>query len=261
MSVTFDLGGAPDEFVRQLEKYRNARALENSQACNRAAAQVAFRAIGNTLKADRAAIKNKLQYLDSITFVGKGPKRRRLLKASRRVENYKASAAGRASLAAKMTLGKIFYKGFPSGKVNPKSYPAELFNQMADAYAKKRVASAGMFAAGWLWAGRKLRQAYDAAGGKDFGKFSFKESLNGRKRGGAGDGIPASPSIHATAVLINRAVNPRDPSSAAAAQRIIPPGMIKAFSDVADDMREYITKQMKAAAERMAAAQSSTRRF
>jgi hypothetical protein len=261
VSVTFDLGGAPDAFVRELEKYRNARALENSQAVNRAGSQVAFRAIGNTLKADRSAIKSKLQYLDSITFVGKGTKRRRLLKASRRVENYKATAAGRAALAGKMTLGKIFYKGFPSGPLSPKNFSGEQFRLMADAYAKKRVASAGMFAAGWLWAGRKLREAYDAAGGKDFGKFTIRQGMLGRKRGGVGEGVPASPGLHATATLINRSVNPRDPSSATAAQRIIPPGVLLAFQDVAEDMRDYITKQMKSAAERMAAAQSSNRRF
>jgi hypothetical protein len=259
VSVTFDLGRAPDEFLRQLEKYRNARALENSQAVNRAGSQVAFRAIGNTLKAERSSIKGKLQAFDRLEHYGKGTKRRRKLKRAREV--FKTSKAGYAAFFGKLRKGTLYYKGMPQHPETPKRGMADWYYKLADIYIKKRVNSAGMFAAGWLWAGRKLRKAYDAAGGKDFGRFSFKESLNGRKRGGAGDGIPASPSLHATAILINRAVNPRDPSSAAAAHRIIPPAMVKAFSDVAEDMREYIAKQIKSAAERMDAAQSSTRRF
>jgi hypothetical protein len=160
-----------------------------------------------------------------------------------------------------MTLGKIFYKGFPTGKVSPKAYSAEQFNLMADAYAKKRVNSAGLFAAGWLWPARKLREAYDAAGGKSFGKAGFRKAMFGRRRGGVGEGIPASPGIHATATIINRSVNPRDPSSVVAAQRIIPPALLLAFQDVAKDMQEYITSLLNAKGRDWRAKMSSTRRF
>ena len=259
MSVTFDLGRAPDEFLRQLEKYRNARALENSQAVNRAGSQVAFRAIGNTLKAERSSIKGKLQAFDRLEHYGKGTKRRRKLKRAREV--FKTSKAGYAAFFGKLRKGTLYYKGMPQHPETPKRGMADWYYKLADIYIKKRVNSAGMFAAGWLWAGRKLREAYDAAGGSDFGKFSLRQGMVGRRRGGVGEGKPASPGLHATATLINRSVNPRDPSSATAAQRIIPPGVLLAFQDVAEDMRDYITKQLKSAAERMAAAQSSTRRF
>ena len=160
-----------------------------------------------------------------------------------------------------MTLGKIFYKGFPSGPRSPKSYPAELFNQMADAYAKKRIASAGLFASGWLWAGRKLRDAYVMAGGTDMGRSAIRNPMEGRRRGGVGDGIPASSSVNATATLINRSVNPRDPSSAVAAKRIIPPGIRLAFQAVADDMRDYITRTLEARGRLWRSRLSTPRRF
>jgi hypothetical protein len=263
VSVTFDLGGAPEEFVRALLEYRNELGMENSKAVNRAGSNVAFRAIENTLKADRSKIKSELVRLDSITFVGKGLKRRRLLKANRRIENYKGTAAGYASFFAKLKKGKLYYKGFPSVPINPpnKKGTGLEYLQIADNYLKKRVNSAGLFAAGWLWPARKLREAYDAAGGKAFGKTGLRKGMAGRKRGGVGEGIPASPGLHATATIINRSVNPRDPTSVTAAQRIIPPALLLAFQDVARDMQEYITSRLNAKGRDWRAKMSSTRRF
>lgn len=212
-----------------LAKYADFRKLDNRDALHRAGRQLAYSAMYNTKKASAAELSAKLnKQIGTVAFTKTG----RVSKKREAV--YAATTVAKRDLAVSLRRGTMYYKKFPR-KADPRKYSAGVFNQMALAYAKRRISSAAFIASGWKPAWLKFRSLYKRAAGDKASAW--------RKGKGKGGAIAATFG-HKPSITLWNASTTESPTSFAALQRYGGQGLQAAVRWVTADMLGYIRKQL-----------------
>lgn len=229
MSVTLIIDSK--QFDSALKLYRQASKRDLSYILNRAGANIAFKAIQYTPKADAKKIENQLRAQTGSRIAGK----RGILatpkspKAASRRGIYKATP-----LAFRIVGAKLARKG-----TNIQSEFGSRGD--VDAYINKIIASrkrtVGFLKSGWFAAARAFQGAIKGNAGSKFkGALDF-----GTQKGTYTLAVPSDSPI---AMLTNSAVNPKSGTSPDALIKYGSPALQKAVNAVAADMREWAQRKL-----------------
>ena len=210
-------------FTSALEKYAAERKIDNAEACNRAAYQVAWRAIAHTSHANSPAVESQLGQIvgHALTFTKRG-------KISKSIRSRKAGIVSTKSLAYNIMAARIFRKVGKGGMPRSVEIQASAYKMV-----RKRVASVSFILAGWIPAIRRLQSVVQNA-------FYHVP----RDRAGKGGVRIATAGHNVFAEITNSSVNPKSRSSEEALFRVGGAGLAQAVDEELEDMLAYVQKQL-----------------
>ena len=214
------------EFSEALQKFADARKIDNATACNLAAQRVAVRAYANTKTADPAHIEEELGHIvgHALTFTKSG-------KISKSKRSRMQSIISTTSLAYNLVAARTFRRVGKAGM--PKSIELQ---RQAGLLIRKRVASAGFIRSGWIPAIRRLAQVAGAA------------FISTRARAGKGSVRMAKPGHNVFAEITNASVTEKNKTSEAALIRVGGEGLTRAIDETREEMNQIVSEQMDKAA-------------
>ena len=185
-------------FDRALREYQKATGKTVPQVVNRAAVNLAFRSAQFTPPADKFAVASGKGIRNPWAFV-----------------NY--------------TLKK-------QGKKLPKNRDA--YNKALAMILRKRAAAVGFIRAGWVKAGRAIKDKAGNVGS------TMRPPGGVSRRLGVGRGTPAIEALNAFALIVNASDNAKSETGPKALQRYGGAGLQKAIGFVTRDMLDYARKKM-----------------
>ena len=211
------------EFTSALRKYAKKREIDNAEACNRAAYQVAWRAIVHTQHANPSRVESQLGETvgHALTFLKSG-------KISKSKRSRLAALVSTKSLAYNIVAARLYRKG---GQKNmPRSVEIQ---QQAAAFVRRRLASINFIRSGWIPAIRRLQRF-------------IKQSISlPRSRAGIGGVRIAKQGRNVFAEISNRSVNPKNRTSDDALVRVGGQGLERAVDETRRDMLLYVGQQLE----------------
>lgn len=213
-----------------MREYAVALRKDNAAVLNRAAGQLAYRAMLYTHKASPDRIRQELLQEVAVQVFNRRGKR-----LKKPFSYTQATTYGMVQMLIKMRKGTLYYRGFPNG-TDPRQFTRTDLQIMARKYVNRRISSAAFIASGFKPAFLAFMQAYRSGTAGLSAQF--------RPGKGYGVGIVAVPGDKSTAVIQNLATT-LDPSSHPALLKYGIPGMDKALTFVTADMSQYALEALK----------------